>query len=71
MKSCGLDIYKGYLSSTWCISFDIYKGYLSSTCCISFDIYKGYLGTGYTHAYNVEPITYIPADPHKNDRPVS
>lgn len=28
-------------------------------------------GTGYTHAYNVEPITYIPADPHKNDRPVS
>lgn len=26
-------------------------------------------GTGYTHAYNVEPITYIPADPHKNDRP--
>lgn len=26
-------------------------------------------GTGFTHAYNVEPITYYPADPHKNDRP--
>ncbi|CAG2189017.1 PPP1R32 [Mytilus edulis] len=26
-------------------------------------------GTGFTHAYNVEPITYYPGDPHKNDRP--
>lgn len=26
-------------------------------------------GTGFTHAYNVEPITFIPADPHKNDKP--
>lgn len=28
-------------------------------------------GTGFTHAYNVEPITFIPGDAHKNDRPVS
>lgn len=25
--------------------------------------------TGFTHAYNDEPITFIPGNPHKNDRP--
>eukprot|EP00105_Crassostrea_gigas_P022711 XP_011442325.1 PREDICTED: protein phosphatase 1 regulatory subunit 32 isoform X1 [Crassostrea gigas] len=25
--------------------------------------------SGFTHAYNVEPITYIPGSPHKNERP--
>ena len=27
--------------------------------------------SGYTHAYNEEPITFVPGNPHKNDRPVS
>lgn len=26
--------------------------------------------SGFTHAYNVEPITYIPGSPHKNEMPV-
>ena len=26
--------------------------------------------SGFTHAYNEEPITFIPGNPHKNDRPV-
>ena len=28
-------------------------------------------GSGYTHSYNDEPITFVPGNPHKNDRPVS
>lgn len=26
-------------------------------------------GSGYTHSYNDEPITFIPGNPHKNDKP--
>jgi hypothetical protein len=27
--------------------------------------------SGYVHAYNDEPITFIPGNPHKNERPVN
>lgn len=27
--------------------------------------------SGFVHSYNDEPITFIPGNPHKNDKPVS
>ena len=27
--------------------------------------------SGFTHAYNEEPITYLPGQPHTNENPVS
>ena len=27
--------------------------------------------SGFTHAYNIEPVTFYPNNPHLNDKPVS
>lgn len=43
--------------------------------CVVVDLTNKTVGpheeSGFTHAYNVEPITYIPGSAHKNELPVS
>ncbi|XP_071941327.1 stabilizer of axonemal microtubules 4-like [Antedon mediterranea] len=56
----------GYMTTESSVRF---KGTPSQRLDTSTKTVGGKQGSGYTHAYNVEPITYHPGSPYKNDMP--